>query len=104
MKSRDDVQLLADADDLVKTHQDCDPYDKIDKDGAKLSIAPCGAIANSLFNDTFFLVKCPDTGCTTTNPYTDAELRNPINIPERLPMTGLDIAWSTDKVYLLVFI
>lgn len=45
MKSRDDSQLLGDLSKPPST--DCRPYDKTD-DG--VPIAPCGAIANSLFN------------------------------------------------------
>ena len=93
VKSRDDVQLLAGKDDLVAKHQDCDPYD-IDESAGK-PIAPCGAIANSLFNDTFFLIKCTDAPC---QDLTEENLRNPNNISGRIPMTGEGIAWSTDKV------
>ena len=53
--------------------------------------APCGAIANSLFNDSFFLVEGEPT-------ISDADLLNPKGIAGRIPMTGKDIAWATDKV------
>uniref|UniRef100_A0A914I9K0 Cell cycle control protein 50A n=1 Tax=Globodera rostochiensis TaxID=31243 RepID=A0A914I9K0_GLORO len=50
MKSRNDEQLLGV--DLAKYTKDCTPFEKND---AGQIIAPCGAIANSLFNDTFRL-------------------------------------------------
>lgn len=94
VKSRDDVQLLAGAEDLVKSHADCDPYDKT-PDGDP--IAPCGAIANSLFNDTFFLIECPTGSCDDVQ-ISDADLLQPANIAGRKEMSGADISWNTDKV------
>lgn len=47
VKSRDDNQLLGEFDQPPST--DCAPFDK-DSEGR--SIVPCGAIANSLFNDS----------------------------------------------------
>lgn len=44
VKSRDDDQLLGRLSHTPST--DCDPFGKIDGK----TIAPCGAIANSLFN------------------------------------------------------
>jgi len=49
VRSRDDKQLIGDPTTASSISNDCDPY-KL-RDG--LPIAPCGAIANSLFNDTF---------------------------------------------------
>ncbi|KFM66173.1 Cell cycle control protein 50A, partial [Stegodyphus mimosarum] len=46
VKSRDDAQLLGDITKQPST--DCAPYDVTEDD---TPIAPCGAIANSLFND-----------------------------------------------------
>ena len=48
VKSRDDSQLLGR--DVSTLNTECAPYDK-DQNGNKY--APCGAIANSLFNGTF---------------------------------------------------
>ena len=49
VKSRDDSQLLG---DLSKSpSSDCAPYDRTED--KKVPIAPCGAIANSLFNGIF---------------------------------------------------
>lgn len=69
VKSRDDFQLLG---KLSKTpSSDCAPYDYNDKK----PIAPCGAIANSLFNDTLSLM------------YND----------EKVPLHRTGIAWPSDK-------
>lgn len=52
VKSRDDFQLLG---KLSKTpSSDCAPYDYNDNK----PIAPCGAIANSLFSGKFVLLFC----------------------------------------------
>ena len=93
MKSRDDVQLLAASmDDLKNPKSDCRPYDFV----ADQPIAPCGAIANSLFNDTFFLYddeELPDDDALfdlVRNPAADGN--------NRIAMSGENIAWQTDKV------
>lgn len=53
VKSRDDYQLLGNP---TSTSSDCQPYDTaLDSKGVKRPIAPCGAIANSKFNDSFQL-------------------------------------------------
>jgi len=71
VKSRDDNQLLGKATPAVS---DCSPY-QTDTTGTK-SVAPCGAIANSLFNDTLSL-----------------QYQGTIDVP----MNNTGIAWSTDK-------
>lgn len=51
VKSRDDSQLLG-REGILSTN--CEPFDYEHKeDGKKIPIAPCGAIANSLFNGAF---------------------------------------------------
>ncbi|XP_077500476.1 cell cycle control protein 50A isoform X2 [Amblyomma americanum] len=50
VKSRDDTQLLGRP---LQTNLDCEPFARDPKTG--LAIAPCGAIANSIFNDTLNL-------------------------------------------------
>lgn len=47
MRSRNDKQLLGN----LESVDDCAPYAKV----GDLPVAPCGAIANSMFNDTFKL-------------------------------------------------
>ena len=82
VKSRDDKQLLGFKPPLSK---DCDPFKfrNVKSEGKEktMLIAPCGAIANSLFNDTFEI------------SFFD-EKRHKFS-PIRLLNTG--IAWATDK-------
>ncbi|CAM1154445.1 TMEM30A (predicted) [Pycnogonum litorale] len=47
VKSRDDSQLLGQS---GKLSSDCEPFDYVKDGDKKVPIAPCGAIANSLFN------------------------------------------------------
>ncbi|CAF1288414.1 unnamed protein product, partial [Didymodactylos carnosus] len=68
VKSRDDNQLLGKSGSAAT---DCEPFQKING----TDIAPCGAIANSLFNDTLTLVYSGQT----------------------VPLQNTSIAWSTDK-------
>lgn len=51
VKSRDDLQLLGQLSSTVSI--DCEDYDYALVNGVKKPIAPCGAIANSLFSDSF---------------------------------------------------
>ena len=91
MKSRDDVQLLAASlDDLKAPKSDCRPYDFVNEQ----PIAPCGAIANSLFNDTFFLYDNEQAAAS------DDALFALVQDPARnnIAMNGENIVWQTDKV------
>jgi hypothetical protein len=76
VKSRDDKQLLGYSPAKAPV-KDCDPFTKF----RTTPIAPCGAIANSLFNDTF-QISIFD------------ERRRKFS-PIKLLRTG--IAWATDK-------
>ncbi|XP_005936299.1 cell cycle control protein 50A isoform X1 [Haplochromis burtoni] len=76
VKSRDDSQLNGNIDSLKKPSKECEPYASIDNK----PIAPCGAIANSMFNDTLTLF------------YNDP---NGTSVP--IPLTSTGIAWWTDK-------
>uniref|UniRef100_A0A8C1L123 Cell cycle control protein n=1 Tax=Cyprinus carpio TaxID=7962 RepID=A0A8C1L123_CYPCA len=76
VKSRDDSQLNGDKSSLLNPSKECEPYRTSDKK----SIAPCGAIANSLFNDTLELFYIHPNGS---------------RIAIHLVKTG--IAWWTDK-------
>ena len=78
VKSRDEKQLLGDV--TKEPDDDCMPYAKLDN--GSLPIVPCGAIANSLFNDKITL------------QYKD-EASQLINV--KLLNTG--IAWESDKKY-----
>ena len=77
VRSRDDNQLHGDTVSTDSLNTDCKPYRVKDINSSySLPIAPCGAIANSLFNDTFNL------------KYGDSETVS-------LLRTG--IAWVSDK-------
>ena len=76
VKSRDNSQLSGKTGQSVSDlDQNCEPYRSVEVNGQQVPIAPCGTIANSMFNDTF----------TVTNSST-----NPIIINKK------GIAWSTD--------
>ncbi|XP_043245303.1 cell cycle control protein 50A-like [Amphibalanus amphitrite] len=75
VKSRDVNQLMGQTDSALS---DCSPFATADKK----PIAPCGAIANSLFNDTFELKMLSSAG---------AELA--------VPLVRTGIAWPSDKKY-----
>ncbi|CAL1541280.1 unnamed protein product [Lymnaea stagnalis] len=77
VRSRDDDQLHGGAKSPGGLNDDCDPYKTKTENGSTFGYAPCGAIANSLFNDTFNIT------------YTDKD------IPVELIKTG--IAWVSDK-------
>lgn len=80
VRSRDDKQLLG---KLSSTPSgDCEPYN-FDEETKKV-IVPCGAIANSMFNDSFTL-SFKDRKRGVNNYYSLVKLEN----------TG--IAWATDK-------
>lgn len=75
VSSRDDSQLTGDLSALKNPNKVCEPYHT----SGGLPIAPCGAVANSLFNDTLELY------------YIDNGTRNAI------PGVKKGIAWWTDK-------
>lgn len=76
VKSRDDSQLNGDSEALVKPSKECEPYASHDNK----PIAPCGAIANSMFNDSLELF------------YND-----PNGTKVQIHLTKTGIAWWTDK-------
>ncbi|KAK1793557.1 hypothetical protein P4O66_011934 [Electrophorus voltai] len=76
VKSRDDSQLNGDKRFLTNPSKECEPYRMNDK----MPIAPCGAIANSLFNDTLELYYVYPNGTKTA-----------------IHLVKTDIAWWTDK-------
>ncbi|ESO91689.1 hypothetical protein LOTGIDRAFT_191383 [Lottia gigantea] len=81
VRSRDDNQLNGQDVSVANLNDDCVPYKTL-KGNSSFGYAPCGAIANSLFNDSFSL---------TYRGTTD----NPGNISVNLLKTG--IAWISDK-------
>lgn len=76
VKSRDDGQLNGDPSALLNPSKECEPYRR----NEDKPIAPCGAIANSMFNDTL-------------------ELFQVGNASDLMPITlkKKGIAWWTDK-------
>ncbi|KAL1466790.1 hypothetical protein MTO96_026423 [Rhipicephalus appendiculatus] len=80
VKSRDDTQLLGKP---LQTNLDCEPFAQDLKTGKP--IAPCGAIANSIFNDTLTL------------KYRHKQERDGIEDPIQVPMSFDNIAWPTDR-------
>lgn len=75
VKSRDDSQLNGDKNSLTNPSKECDPY----RVNQNKPIAPCGAIANSMFNDTLTLYRI-------------------VNGTEKdITLTKNGIAWWTDK-------
>ncbi|XP_033214818.1 cell cycle control protein 50A isoform X2 [Belonocnema kinseyi] len=75
VKSRDDNQLLGELTSIVSS--DCEPFAYAESNTSKIPVVPCGAIANSLFNDELSLFS----------------LKNNASVP--LLRTG--IAWPSDK-------
>lgn len=75
VKSRDDNQLLGHMNPPVSS--DCAPFAEVDKNGTQIPIAPCGAIANSLFSDELSL-------------YSHSHKVD-------VPLLNTGIAWPTDK-------
>jgi len=85
VKSRDDKQLYG---DLSSENQDCAPFLFKTVEGSDdLKYAPCGAIANSLFNDTIVLEYCEKKQCQDTDTW------------KTVKVTGRGIAWESDKQY-----
>jgi len=81
VKSRDDKQLYG---DLASIDDDCTPFLRPANSSDKV-FAPCGAIANSLFNDTITL-QYKDPGNTSSD-------WSPVKVTNR------GIAWESDKQY-----
>ncbi|XP_005406952.1 PREDICTED: cell cycle control protein 50A [Chinchilla lanigera] len=78
VKSRDDSQLNGDSSALLNPSKECEPYRR----NEDLPIAPCGAIANSMFNDTLELFLVSNESDPTPTP---------------IPLKRKGIAWWTDK-------
>ncbi|XP_061082306.1 transmembrane protein 30C [Conger conger] len=76
MDSRDDGQMVGRLKNLKKPSSYCFPFTH----AGETPVAPCGAIANSMFNDSFFLYYHPTEGET---------------IP--VPLFRRGITWYTDK-------
>ncbi|XP_069563156.1 transmembrane protein 30C [Brachyistius frenatus] len=77
MDSRDDGQMVGRKHNLKNPSSYCVPFTR---DQNKLPIAPCGAVANSMFNDSFTLTY-------------HASGRAPVQVP----LLRKGITWYTDK-------
>ncbi|XP_058471144.1 cell cycle control protein 50B [Solea solea] len=73
--SKDLDQLSGDTDAFLDPASDCAPYEY---DGNNKPIVPCGAVANSMFNDTFKLYQIVK------------------GVKKLVPLDGKGIAWWTD--------
>lgn len=83
VRSRDDNQLHGDSIAPDSLQDDCAPYKKRNiNSSVEYGIAPCGAIANSLFNDTFRLYFVGDNSGSTN---------------ESVGLLDTGIAWMSDK-------
>jgi len=78
VKSRDDNQLLGEKLAANKLTQDCEPF-RTYNESTNVGYAPCGAIANSLFNDSLTLSFTRD------------------GTVYKIDLLKKDIAWNTDK-------
>uniref|UniRef100_A0A8C6CT71 Cell cycle control protein n=1 Tax=Moschus moschiferus TaxID=68415 RepID=A0A8C6CT71_MOSMO len=76
VKSRDDGQLNGDPTALLNPSKECEPYGR----NEDKPIAPCGAIANSMFNDTLELFQVGNASDLMP-----------------VPLKKKGIAWWTDK-------
>jgi len=76
VKSRDEKQLLGNI-EKIGTNGDCAPYYK--EEGEKVTV-PCGAIANSMFNDVITLERTDGAGT-------------------KVPLIRTGIAWESDRKY-----
>lgn len=77
MDSRDDGQMVGRKTNLKSPSSYCAPFDK---DAKGVPFAPCGAVANSKFNDTFRLSYHDSNGAT-----------------QEVPLLRQGITWYTDK-------
>ncbi|XP_071398751.1 transmembrane protein 30C isoform X2 [Centroberyx affinis] len=105
MDSRDDGQMVGRKRNLENPSSYCEPFSR-DQNG--LPIAPCGAVANSIFNDSFTLVYHGSGGSSRQVPlfrrgitwYTDKNIkfRNPktgnLTLPQVFEGTAKPLYWQ----------
>lgn len=85
--SRDDSQLAGNEKHILQPSDSCEPFLYETFDGTKKPFVPCGALANSIFNDTFQLTYISKSGMS---------LRVPINTESGLVSGyGLSRKYST---------
>lgn len=76
VKSRDDIQLLGNL-NPSQVASECEPYHE---NAEKIPVAPCGAIANSMFSDVLTIIRKFDNGSMND-----------------VPLRRKGIAWPSDK-------
>ncbi|XP_028992669.1 transmembrane protein 30C [Betta splendens] len=105
MDSRDDGQLVGKKANLKNPSSYCEPFSK---DPSGLPVAPCGAVANSMFNDSFSLTYHGSSGLTAAVPllrrgitwYTDKNIKfhNPkidnLTLPQVFEGTAKPLYWQ----------
>jgi len=86
VKSRNDMQLAGNLDSI----DDCDPYSTTNTTtGTILPYAPCGAVANSMYNDTFTLSYTNNTFAPLSGqPFTTTSTV--------VPFTTEGVVWSVE--------
>uniref|UniRef100_A0A182HR99 Uncharacterized protein n=1 Tax=Anopheles arabiensis TaxID=7173 RepID=A0A182HR99_ANOAR len=100
--SRDDGQLRGDV--LKAPSPRCHPLDYVRRDNRTLPVAPCGLIANAIFNDTFDLYqRAPDRrvplvgGGSVWDHERELKFRNPPgDLREALQNISRPPAWSRE--------
>lgn len=96
VKSRDDDQLLGRLSPTPST--DCVPFAYSDTDtGAQIAIAPCGAIANSLFNGSTICFKIPFMKLLIFIFLIFLDTLNLSFGTTSVPLLNTGIAWPSDK-------
>ncbi|XP_071957115.1 cell cycle control protein 50A-like isoform X2 [Antedon mediterranea] len=101
VNSRDDLQLLGQS--VNEPSKECAPYQYDDVDNVSMAILPCGAIANSLFNDTFELTFHNQDGQSNTSVAINknglawpSDVETKFNNPESFEDTVQPPNWSTN--------
>jgi hypothetical protein len=89
-RSRNNYQLLGSLELIESYSTDCSPFDKNATSGRM--IAPCGAMANSMFNDTFTLTASDNS----TVPFTYEGVAWDVDVGTRLanPLDMTDKNWD----------
>ncbi|KPJ11541.1 Cell cycle control protein 50A [Papilio machaon] len=110
VKSRDDSQLRGQL--SLTPSSDCDPFGYAEEDGKLKPVAPCGAIANSMFNvltpssdcDPFGyaeeegkLKPVAPCGAIANSMFNDTLMVRSLDWDIEVPVLRTGIAWTSDK-------
>lgn len=93
VSSRDDKQLSG----YASASKHCEPFRFAVVDGKSLPIAPCGAIANSMFNDSFSLYEARQSSLPVTVLDTSTDSFGFADSDRLIAVLRTGIAWATDK-------